>query len=150
MCACNNSRQILRKRSQGYTLVEITVVVAIIATIAVLAMPTLLNAKKPANEASAISALRSLTTVNEQYRLRFQSYAGSLANLSAEDYIDSVFGAGAKAGFQFTYLANAYSWTCSADPEVPGTTGDRYFFVDQSGVIRFSTTATATIADTPI
>ena len=63
---------------------------------------------------------------------------------------DALLGAGAKAGFQFTYVANAYSWTCSADPQIPGTTGDRYFFVDQSGVIRFSTTATATVADTPL
>ena len=78
------------------------IVVAIIAIIAAIAIPSLLNARKAGNEASAISSLRTLSTVNQQYRTRFQSYAGSLANLSAASYIDSVLGSGTKAGYAFT------------------------------------------------
>lgn len=141
------------KRNQGFTLIELMIVVAIIAIIAAIAIPSLLNARKAGNEASAISSLRTLTTVNEQYRTRFQSYTDSLASLSAAGYIDSVLGAGQKSGFNFAYAGGGpgvNTWTGGADPTDPGVTGDRFFFVDQSGVIRFNAAATAGVGDNPI
>ncbi|MBI4585163.1 MAG: prepilin-type N-terminal cleavage/methylation domain-containing protein [Planctomycetes bacterium] len=133
------------KRNSGFTLIELMIVVAIIAIIAAIAIPSLLNARKAGNEASAISSLRTLTTVNEQYRTRFQSYASGLGVLNTEGYIDNVLSSGTKSGYGFAYtLASVNTWNCTADPSTPGTTGDRYFFVDQSGVIRFSSTGTAT------
>jgi prepilin-type N-terminal cleavage/methylation domain-containing protein len=143
------------KRNQGFTLIELMIVVAIIAIIAAIAIPSLLNARKAGNEASAISSLRTLTTVNEQYRTRFQLYTDSLANLSTAGYIDSVLGAGAKSGYTFVYAGGGgpppvNTWTCTADPTDAGVTGDRFFFVDQSGVIRFNGAATATVTDNPI
>ena len=77
------------RREEGFTLIELMIVVAIIAIIAAIAIPSLLNARKAGNEASAISSLRTLTTVNEQYRTRFQNYAGDLSDLNDEGYIDS-------------------------------------------------------------
>ncbi len=138
------------KRNKGFTLIELMIVVAIIAIIAAIAIPSLLNARKAGNEASAISSLRTLTTVNEQYRTRFQAYSGSLNNLQTEGYIDSVLGGGSKSGYSFNYTGGTNTWSCTADPETPGTTGDRYFFVDQTGVIRFSSSGTATSGSTPI
>jgi len=139
-----------QNKKAGFTLIELTMVVAILATLASFAIPSLLNARKPANEASAISTLRSILTVNEQYRLRFHDYASSLADLEANNYIDQKLGSGTKAGFAFGYTPAASSWSCTADPEVPGQTGDRYFFIDQGGVIRASTTGTATSLDAPL
>jgi prepilin-type N-terminal cleavage/methylation domain-containing protein len=138
------------KRQQGFTLIELMIVVAIIAIIAAIAIPSLLNARKAGNEASAISSLRTLTTVNEQYRTRFQAYAGSLANLQTLGYIDSVLGSATKSGYTFGYTGGTNTWSCTATPTTAGTTGDRYFFVNQSGVIRFSSTGTATSASPPI
>lgn len=139
------------KRKQGFTLIELMIVVAIIAIIAAIAIPSLLNARKAGNEASAISSLRTLTTVNEQYRTRFQEYSSDLANLNTNDYIDSVLSSGVKSGYTFAYTStSANTWSCVADPSVAGTTGDRYFFADQTGVIRFSSTGSATTASNPI
>ena len=139
------------KRKQGFTLIELMIVVAIIAIIAAIAIPSLLNARKAGNEASAISSLRTLTTVNEQYRTRFQEYSDTLANLNANDYIDSVLSSGTKSGYAFTYArASANEWTCASSPSSAGTTGDRAFFADQTGVIRFESTGTATAASNPI
>ena len=45
------------RREQGFTLIELMIVVAIIAIIAAIAIPSLLNARKAGNEASAISSL---------------------------------------------------------------------------------------------
>ncbi|MBN1442987.1 MAG: prepilin-type N-terminal cleavage/methylation domain-containing protein [Planctomycetes bacterium] len=135
---------------EGFTLIELMIVVAIIAIIAAIAIPSLLNARKAGNEASAISSLRTLTTVNEQYRTRFGRYPGAIGDLSTASYIDSVLGSGLKAGYAFGFVGGQNTWACTANPSDPGTTGDRYFFVNQSGVIRFSSTGTASSADPPI
>ncbi len=137
-------------RKQGFTLIELMIVVAIIAIIAAIAIPSLLNARKSGNEASAISSLRTLTTVNEQYRTRFQNYSDTLAHLQAENYIDTVLGGGAKSGYTFVYTGGVNTWSCTADAATQGTTGDRHFFVDQSGVIRFNAAAAAAAGDPAI
>jgi type IV pilus assembly protein PilA len=138
------------KREQGFTLIELMIVVAIIAIIAAIAIPSLLNARKAGNEASAISSLRTLTTVNNQYRTRYQSYSTSLGNLSAAGYIDSVLGSGTKSGYAFTYAGNTNTFTISSVPSTAGTTGDRGFFVNESGVVRFAASGAATSASSPI
>ena len=139
------------KREQGFTLIELMIVVAIIAIIAAIAIPSLLNARKAGNEASAISSMRTLTTVNEQYRTRFGNYASSLANLSASNYIDSVLGSGTKSGYNFTaYSGSTNTWQCTGTPTTVGTTGDRSFYVNQTGVIRGAPGAGAGSTSNPI
>ena len=138
------------RREQGFTLIEIMIVVAIIAIIAAIAIPSLLNARKAGNEASAISSLRTLSTVNEQYRTRFQGYAVNLSTLQTAGYIDSVLGAGEKSGYVFDYDRTNNTWNCSASPVSAGNDGDRHFFVDQSAVIRFNAASTARATSAPI
>ena len=139
------------RKQEGFTLIELMIVVAIIAIIAAIAIPSLLNARKAGNEASAISSLRTITTTNEQYRTRFNVFADTLASLQATNYIDSVLGGGVKSGYNFTYnRPSNTTWVVTADPTTPGTDGDRYFFADQTGIIRASSTATATAASGPI
>jgi len=131
----------------GFTLIELMIVVAIIAIIAAVAIPSFLNARIAGNESSAISTMRTLVTVSEQYRTRFGSYASGLADLWAEGYIDSSVADPFKAGYTFTYAGAGTSYTFNGDPTNPGQSGHRYFYTDTSGVIRFSTTGTATSAD---
>ncbi len=138
------------KREHGFTLIELMIVVAIIAIIAAIAIPSLLNARKAGNEASAISSLRTLTTVNEQYRTRFSEYGGALSDIEDAGYIDSVLGAGTKSGYTFTYNGATNTWSVAADPVTSGTTGDRFFFVDQTGVIRSDTASGVDSSNNPI
>ena len=137
------------KRQEGFTLIELMIVVAIIAIIAAIAIPSLLNARKAGNEASAVSSMRTLTTVQEQYRTRFGNYSNNLANLSATNYIDSVLGAASKSGYSFIFTGTANTWNCKANP-LSVNDGDRRFWVDQSGVIRFHSSTTASSTDSPI
>jgi type II secretory pathway pseudopilin PulG len=127
------------------------IVIAIIAIIAAVAIPNLLAAKKTANEAAAISALRTISTAQTRYRLRFGTYA-PLATLVTSSVIDDSFGDAQRNGYLFAEpgAVTAFVWATTASPLSPGVTGDRYFFVDESGVIRFRDGAIATPADNPI
>lgn len=57
---------LLRKKN-GFTLVEIMIVVAIIALLAAIAIPNLLGAKKSANQAAAKANVKTLCTELENY-----------------------------------------------------------------------------------
>ena len=61
-----------------------------------------------------------------------------------------------KSGYQFVYTPGTTAgtaittYTITASPISPGTTGTNYYFTDQSGVIRQNSTTTASSTDSPL
>ncbi len=133
---------------KGFTLVEIMIVVAIIVLLAAIAIPNLMRARLNANEATAIAAMRTLSTAAESYRAAQSppAYPATLASMSnsTPPYIDSVLGGGNKSGYTFTWAGGGTTFSVSAAPQSENITGVRSFFVDQSGVVRVGNTSAGT------
>ena len=68
---------------QGFSLIELLIVVAIILIIAAIAIPNLLRARIASNESSAASSVRSIATAEIAYNAAYPTlgYAAALTNL---------------------------------------------------------------------
>ena len=133
----------------GFTLIELMIVVAIIAVISAVAIPNLLNAKKSAAEARIIGALHTLVSANEQFRTRFGTYAPTTDALVQTGYFPDRSANQDPRVVAVIYVGVQQGWAIQVNP-LDVLTGIRSFYCDVTGVIRFSSTGPATSASQPL
>lgn len=135
-----------RRRSRGFSLIELLIVIAIILVIAAIAAPKLNSARMNAQEMAAIRQINTVHQVQTQYMSQFGKFAENLTQLgppsggaagpAAADLIPGDLALGKKTGYVFTVVGTKEGYTVTAVPEVFNTTGRRTFYSDQSLVIR--------------
>jgi len=110
--------------------------------------------------------MRTLNTASISYSTTYGGYEPNLASMgpvatgtaptsTTADLVDNELGVdpATKAGYKFTYAPNTPSagkYTITANPVTPTVTGQRYFFTDQSGVIRVNGAVPANVTDSPL
>jgi prepilin-type N-terminal cleavage/methylation domain-containing protein len=170
---------ILHSEEKGMTLPELMVTVGIVSLLSAVAIPNLVRTRLNANEKAAIASMRQIFHGLESFTAGQSpaSYPGSgvtsggtaVEGLAQMDdttpaYIDPVLASGIKQGYAFTYTPgevrvltldgtdfNVYdTFTLTGDPISPGNSGNRGFFLDQTGIVRVSETPPAGPSDPPL
>ena len=156
------------RRQQGFTLIEVMVVGALIGILVAIGVPQLLRARLAANEAGGIAALRALSSSEANYATTCGNggYATDLADLvkpapaSGHGFLspDLALNGITKSGYILAVAKNndaattdvllptcnaaaaprASSFYANAVPVSPGATGNRFFATDTPGTIYFN------------
>jgi type IV pilus assembly protein PilA len=169
--------ELMRNKQKGFSLIELLIVVAIILIIAAIAIPNLIRSKMAANEASAVATLRTINTSEVVYSSTYNANPvfGTLAFLGSGGsngasctpaalqttpptsasacLIDAAIenaGTVAKSGYLLSVTPVAGSYTATNNPQTPNSSGVRFFFTDQTLVIRANPGAAATASSAPI
>jgi prepilin-type N-terminal cleavage/methylation domain-containing protein len=122
------------RREQGFTLIELMIVIAIIAVIAAFAIPNLLQSRMVANEAAALSGIKAAHAAQIIYRRRHATFAQNLEQLVEARLLDETFRDDRRQGYDFGVInAGPDDFMVGTRPISYERTGTRSFIILASG-----------------
>jgi type IV pilus assembly protein PilA len=147
------------RRPNGFTLMELLIVISIILILMLVAIPTAGKIRKHANELSAQKSLQTLEQAEGMYADTYPTVgytctlsalggetAGSPPSAQAAGVINGELATGFKSGYVFSITnctkATANNseritgYTLTAIPATPGKSGDRGFCLESGGAIK--------------
>ncbi|MCK5491512.1 MAG: type II secretion system protein [Candidatus Omnitrophica bacterium] len=137
----------MKKSRKGFTLIEIMMVLAVIMILAGVAIPSMIRSRVTSNEATTIVNLKGLyTAFIMYYNDNDKEYPLALAEMSK--YISASLAQGSKSGYLYVYQRiDEDTFEVNANPERLGNTGSRYFYLNESGIIRYNSSGEASVTD---
>ncbi len=159
MTQTSETKQTPRKRQQGFTLMELLIVMSIMIILMLIAIPNFISMKAQADETSAIQSLRAIYQAQIQYQTNFPAngFACSLSNLGGSpsagppsptnaQVLQGDLASGQKSGYTFAIVncnkvtvnnQDQYtSYEATAVPQSVGKSGHRGFCIDPAGEIK--------------
>ena len=148
------------RSTKGFSLIELLIVVAIIFVIAAIAIPSLLQARMAANEASAVGSLAAMKSAEITYSTAYPTvgFSPDITSLGGATpctpssttacLIDSLLssstpGSGGKSGFVFLATGimtagavNNSAYVAAASPVLAHSTGNHDYCSTNDGVLR--------------
>ena len=144
------------KNRNGFSLIELLLVVTVILIISAIAVPNFLRSRQRANESSAVASIRVINTAAVTYSMTYPDlgFPASLATLGGANpctaspaqacLIDDLIAQGMKSGYSFIWTGDgatpSVTYLITGTPQVVGSSGQRMFCTDQTGVIRYDPT----------
>jgi type IV pilus assembly protein PilE len=105
-----------RRADDGFTLIELMIVVVVIGILAAIAIPKFNNMSKNAKEAEAPPILKQISTLQQRYSQKYDTFATDINDLEG--------GSGIVASgkyYTFGVAAHATGYCASAVPNAAGT-----------------------------
>lgn len=155
-CTIPNCRARRSIQPNGFTLMELLIVISIILILMLMAIPTMGNMRRQGNETSAIQSIRAISMAEIQYESTYPAngFACSLQALggdpssgapspAAAQMLQGDLASGSKSGYTFS-IGNCTkvsvngqdrvtSYIVTAVPQSVGHSGNRGFCSDQNG-----------------
>ena len=127
------------KKNQGFTLIELMIVVEILSIIAAIAVPNYMRTRVQANEASAIASLRVILDAETNYNTQYYEYTDSLADLTSAEppFLEGGDWEQPRSGYTYRVESDGTSFVAYATPVEWNVTGWRGFRIDASAAIRY-------------
>ncbi len=162
----NPDQDIAMRRTKGFSLIELLLVVAIILILVAIAVPSFLRSRMAANESAAAASIRTLNSAQISYNSAYPTvgFAATLSALGGDSanctppsstsacLIDDALAAGSKSSYSFT-LSNVTgtpnsTYNVFASPSTFNYSGMRYFCSYADAVVRVSMSAISTCDNT--
>lgn len=151
------------KKQQGFSLIELLVVVAIMLVIASIAVPAIVSSTQAANEGAASNTLKTVVTAQSGFHGLYGNYPalakslGGAASATGCPSIPLSTGAcmiadgtglqldnGTMSGYKFVYIppTDGQEWSMSATP-TSSFAGRKSYFVSTDGTVSYNNGTTA-------
>jgi len=103
----------LYRRSRGFTLIELMIVVAVVGLLAAVALPSYFGSLRKTRRADAVAVTSQIQQAQERWRATCPSYATLIPTANAGDCVTGTSGLAipAATGARYTYALSAVSAT---------------------------------------